>query len=355
MGTARWFYNRTVAYLREKGTVANWRDIRNWMIPAAKTENPWTTETPFQIRAQAIKEACVAVKVAKRKFRETGTVHGVSFRARRDESQTIYILKQAFKAGGVYPKQLGRLKSAEPIDVTKIPADARILWRNGKWYLLMPYTKDRVQLESQGLMVALDPGVRSFLTYYSQIDCGKIGDADMGRIVRLAMHLDDLLSRCAKGRKNALPSRQRYRMRQAADRLRDRIRNLIDEMHNKAIRFLVDRYDVIVCPRLDSMRLSNRKTRKINRKTVRNMLTFSHGRFLRKLKEKAFETGRLVVECSEAYTSKTLSWSGEIINVGSRKTVSDGTIKMDRDINGARGIFLRALADRPDQLTLVSN
>ena len=43
---------------------------------------------------------------------------------------------------------------------------------------------------------------------------------------------------------------------------------------------------------------------------------------------------------SEAYTSKTDSRSGEIVNVGDAKTING----LDRDVNGARGIFLRALA-----------
>ena len=60
-------------------------------------------------------------------------------------------------------------------------------------------------------------------------------------------------------------------------------------------------------------------------------------------------SGSTVLIVNEAYTSKTVSWTGEIIhNLGGRKTVrsSDGRT-MDRDINGARGTFLRALGDTP--------
>lgn len=56
-------------------------------------------------------------------------------------------------------------------------------------------------------------------------------------------------------------------------------------------------------------------------------------------------------------TSKTVSWTGEINHkLGGAKTVVskvDGR-RMDRDYNGARGIFLRALGDTPmlrDNLT----
>ena len=52
---------------------------------------------------------------------------------------------------------------------------------------------------------------------------------------------------------------------------------------------------------------------------------------------------------NEACTSKTCSWNGEIIpNLGDRRVVagSDG-VQVNRDINGARGIFPRALGDTP--------
>lgn len=79
------------------------------------------------------------------------------------------------------------------------------------------------------------------------------------------------------------------------------------------------------------------------------MLSWSHYRFECFLKHKALEAGKIVLDVNEAYTSKTVSWTGEIIpNLGGRKVIfgSDG-LKMDRDLNGARGIFLRALVDTP--------
>ena len=83
--------------------------------------------------------------------------------------------------------------------------------------------------------------------------------------------------------------------------------------------------------------------------SVRSLLTYAHYRFRQFLAWKAWKSGKDLVLINEAYTSKTCSWNGEIIsNLGGRKVVasSDG-VRVDRDINGARGIFLQALGDPP--------
>ena len=57
----------------------------------------------------------------------------------------------------------------------------------------------------------------------------------------------------------------------------------------------------------------------------------------------------VVLDVSEAYTSKTVSWTGEMQeNLGGAAVIAgqDGE-RMDRDYNGARGIYLRALGDIP--------
>ena len=79
------------------------------------------------------------------------------------------------------------------------------------------------------------------------------------------------------------------------------------------------------------------------------MMTFAHYHFKQFLKHKAYETCKLVLDVNEAYTSKTCSWTGEVKNNlgGAKVMVGRDSQRMDRDINGARGIFLRALGDTP--------
>ena len=82
---------------------------------------------------------------------------------------------------------------------------------------------------------------------------------------------------------------------------------------------------------------------------MRNLLSLAHYRFKLFIRHKAAETGVIVLDVDEAYTTKTVSWTGEVLeNLGGASVVvaQDGD-RMDRDYNGARGIYLRALGDIP--------
>ena len=283
------------------------------------------------------------LKNAKEKYKRTGEIQKVRFRSRKDKQQSCYIPKSAISNQGIYHTRLGAIHYTESLP--EMLGDSRLVSRNGQYYLTIPHGVSRSVADNQGRIVALDPGVRSFLTLFSPNSFGWIGNQDIGKIQRLCHHLDDLISRSTK-----VNAKTRKRYRKAANRLRTRVRDLIDELHHKIARFLVDNYDVILLPTFEVSEMVVKSSRKIRTKSVRQMLNWSHYRFKKFLKHKAFETGKLVIDCCEAYTSKTVSWTGELVhNLGGKKVIKskiDGQ-KLDRDINGARGIFLRALVDTP--------
>ncbi len=337
---SRFVFNKTVEYLQQPDTKANWKAIKTEIIQSLPD---WTKSVPYQIKSIAIKDACTSVSNAKKKYLKTGEIQRVKFRSRKDKKQSCYIPKSAINQTGIYHTILGQLHYTETLP-DKL-GDSRLVCLNGQYYLTISHEVRRSVPDNQGRIVALDPGVRSFLTLFSPDSFGWIGNRDIGRIQRLCHHLDDLISRSTK-----VKSKKRLRYRKAADRLRMKIRNLIDELHHKVARFLVDNFDVILLPTFEVSEMVVKSSRKIRSKSVRQMLNWSHYRFKQFLKYKAFETGKTVIDCCEAYTSKTVSWTGEIVqNLGGRKIIQskiDGK-KLERDINGARGIFLRALVDIP--------
>ena len=316
------------------------------------TTPEWAKEIPYQIKRSAVFDYCKARNNAIKKFKTTKQFQNVSFRTAKNPRQSCYIPKTAVKTLGIYHTILGQLETAETLETQ---TDCRLILENGRYYLIVGFgyshnnnnnNSATTTSESQASgIVAIDPGVRTFITFYSDDCCGKLGEHDLKRIFRLCIGLDKLISKRAIERKH----RKRNNMKRAIWRLRNKIKDLIDELHYKAALFLCRNFKIILLPTFETKQMTKRTERKINNKSTRQMLTFAHLRFKQFIKHKAIELGVEVIDVNEAYTSQTVSWTGEIKNIGKAKFITSGKgknkIVVDRDYNGARGIMLRALRD----------
>lgn len=318
--------------------------IKKWLIPELSTLHPFTADCPRSIKDGAVAEACQAVKNAIAKFKRGQGSSRVGFKSRKEPVQSFFLRNDQWskKVAGFFVRSLGEMQFSE--DLPKHLRDGRVLKYANKWYAALPESKDRDVAENQGRLVALDPGVRTFQSFFSDLYAGSLGDQDIQRIVRLALNLDALLSERDKSKSK----RRRAALQKAADRMRQKVQNLIDELHWKIIRFLTDNFDVILLPTFETSQMVFKAGRKIRKKSVRSMLTLSHYKFSQRLEQKCFERGKTLVRVCEAYTSKTVSWTGEVKrNLGGAKVIKSGDVVADRDINAARGIFLRSLVDSP--------
>ena len=327
--------------------------VRDLVLPSLP---PWHRSAPREVLVGAIFDACRAVSAVKKRnaelaknksrgLRQDEDFARVRFRSRKNPRQTFTVQANCVTPKGIYRTKLGDMLMAETLPVPENRNICRLSLRYGQYHLAVPYDeKPPPERENQARVVALDPGVRSFLTWYCANSVGKIGEGAFFRIQRLCERLDDLLSRAAKS-----PARRRRNMRRAAGRMRIRVENLIQELHRQAARFLVDSFDVILLPTFATSEMVERGRRRIRSKTVRNLLSLAHYRFGMFLRHKAAETGVAVVAVNEAYTTKTVSWTGELLeDVGGATVIVGGDDeRMDRDYNGARGIYLRALGDTP--------
>ena len=349
-GAARYAYNQTIEILTgDDAPRAVKTKVRDVILP---TLPPWHRVAPREVLVGAIFDACRAVSAAKKRNAQLSKSASpdtnfarVHFRSRKNPKQSFTVQANCVTPDGIYRTKLGDMLMAERMPVAVNRNICRLTLRYGQYHLAVPYDEQRPpQRENQARVVALDPGVRSFMTWYTNDSVGKIGEGAFFRIQRLCERLDELLSRAAKS-----PARRRRNMRRAAGRMRVRIENLVQELHRQAARFLVDHFEVILLPGFETSEMVERGSRNIRSKTVRNLLSLAHYRFSQFLRHKAQETGVVVIGVNEAYTSKTVSWTGEILkNLGGASVVEsqDGE-RMDRDYNGARGIYLRALGDIP--------
>ena len=359
LNVARFVYNLTMAMLRDwdtekLGKIPSFIGLRNYIFGYKGVSGgflpDFTKTTPKEIKAQAVQQALDAFWATCRANKGSGKLTTFKFKSRKDAEQSVYIAKDAIKETGIYPKISGKgLGFSESLPESF--CDSRLISRYGEFYLALPYKTTLSRAENQGLVVAIDPGVRTFATYFSDDSCGFIGRNDFSRIQRLCFHLDGLISRASKAGKQTKRS-----MLKAAAKIRKKIRNLISELHHKAALFLVTNFDTILLPTFEVNQMVGRKNRKIRSKTVRSLLSFCHYKFKLFLKNKAFEHGKTVLDVCEAYTSKTHPETGEIKNIGGAKVIklTNGEL-VNRDIVGARNILLRALVDTPDCFTVAVN
>ncbi len=315
--------------------------------------------TPKHIREGAIKDLVQAYKTNWSK-REKNPDHKfeVKFRSKKDGQQAVVIPSVAVSLlrkehaqeslVKMYPTYLtGQINYFTRSYNGPIEYDCRLsLDKLGRFYLHVPFSRhvevreNQTDGDSSKRWAALDPGIRSFLTGYSPDGRAfDIGNTDVSRLYRLCLALDKLVSRTQQRRKF-----KRKTMLRAQVRARNKIRAIVDEVHWKTIRYLCERYEHIVIPKFEVSQMVVRASRRIRSKTARALLTWSHYRFRCRLLEKASQLGSTIHVRTEEYTSKTCTSCGNVKHdLGGAKTyrcVICG-LKTDRDLNGARNIFLK--------------
>jgi transposase len=104
--------------------------------------------------------------------------------------------------------------------------------------------------EAERKVVALDPGVRDFQTYYSPecTDEYVKGEGGFSKILSLCERWDDTLSQKSQ---RPISPRLQNSLLSTSWRARQRIHNLVDEAFKKVVLDLVRRFDTIIIPLLE--------------------------------------------------------------------------------------------------------
>ncbi|MDP2434222.1 MAG: transposase [archaeon] len=365
-GCVRWTYNKCVHLLRETKKTTPLKELRALFVKndsEAVINNPWLKEVGFDIRCAALDEFQTALKGNFTKMKNGDlTSFDIHYRSKKKQtSETFYLRK----------KWIHQTKNTIVLKLPKTPKivlwSGRTKWRTpilmdckfqrtwtGEYYLCIPYAygvdnQDSVKKETLRVC-SLDPGVRTFQTIFDATNghALQVAPSDMGRIMRLCYYLDQLISKQSQAKR----SKQRYSLRRAARRARTRIQDLVNEVHKQLAKHLATNYDLILLPKFETSQMVKRKDRVIGSQTARQMVTWAHYRFQQRLLFKCRQYNCRVAIVDESYTSKTCSSCGALdYKLGGKKVYRCASCKMvmDRDINGAKNIFLKNF----EALTLV--
>jgi putative transposase len=312
----------------------------------------WELDTPKDIRNGALRDIKKAYKTAWANLKK-GNINsfGLNYRKKKNgaeqsmevPSSAIKLIKNKSKLVGIQI-YVSYLPSIIKIDHTSIKGftiegiarDTRLKKENDQWYLCVSYDVNGVDQENKNKTCSIDPGVRKFMVIYSEDQVTQIipNQDKINKILKtmdVFKHLRD-----TKKIKQQTYNRKRYK-------LQSKLNSLVDEMHHKAVNFLTKNYSNILLPSFETQEMVS--SRCLHRSTKRKMLNFAFYRFRKRLEHKAALINHCNVEIvNEAYTSQTCGYCGNL------KKTSDETIScdkchktFDRDINGARNIYLKYL------------
>ena len=282
----------------------------------------------------------------------------IAFKSRKGSKHSFSIDRMP---SGLNPcvKALGKIHLTESVPAEAIGKSCVITCDKGRWFIqVQQHIKPNPDIQGKVKCVGVDPGVRTFATCFSHDDALIVGDDFakeklfplMRKVDRLIGQKQRILNSQNGVNFNDMPQWARNRIAhfdRNINRLKCKKDDLILDIHNRLAFQLVSHYDVIFLPNFAVRGMVSRKDKKVRtlrRNTCRQMLDLNHYGFKMRLKWYAKKYGKHVVDCSEAYTSKTRSWNGSIDEkLGSSKKINGNGFTVDRDINGARNILLKHL------------
>jgi putative transposase len=358
-GITRWFYNRTIDYIETRRqnneSFQTFQTVRNNLRnkETRKFDIPeWINhKLPSKVIVGAIEDCCNAYKSSFAKYKSSKNPFTIHYRTKKSGLQSLNLELGCFgKNNAILPTFLGKNlkvqfkknhKTVNLCDMEAINHGCRLVSEdNGRLYFLMIPTDVKVdEKQVNSNVISLDSGIRTFLTGYSPshhvIEIG----SNTGEHLLKYLDRQDMLHSVMSAQNN---KRKLTRYRRRYGMISRRLTHLTDDLHWKSIKYLTNHYGLVV---LSDFRVSELiKLKKLNRKSKRIMTLQSHYKFRVRLEQKCKQKGVQLYVVDESYTSKTCTNCGSLhSNLGGSKEyrcVNCG-ISLDRDVNGARNIFIK--------------
>lgn len=364
-GCSRFTYNKVIEVFRSdnKERLSKYQ-LRNRFVTAnthhGTTNNffnnkPWLLECPKSIRQSAVEEAFAARQAAFTN-RRNGHIRSfeMGYRSKKTKQWSLGIEKSNVSKKGdelaIFPRLLGDMhyhntKQLHKIIQDKHPSmDCKLqMDKYGDYYLVVPCKVQVQEKKKTGGVVAIDPGIRKFLTLYSPDNqqAESIAANFMVVLKPLLLQADYLCGRMDKAH-----GKERDKWKQRLNHLRKRIHNLKTDLLHQAAAYVTDNYSTVLMPKLDTQQIAALST--TNKYLARELNNTRHCGFFDHLQRKCLEKGVTFLHVGEEYTSQTCPHCGALHKSEDEwKTCARCGFSCDRDVSGALCILLKAARPLP--------
>ena len=332
----------------------------------------WELETPKEVRAMAVQDVCTSYKSVFTNLRKGNITHfSMGFRKKNLKQQCMVIPKNFIRCkdgkitiGESYFKNeadasisMGKktIKKHKDLEITH---DCRMIRKNQEYWLCIPIEVDAEMrsISTYKNYCGIDPGVRTFFTTFGNQGCQEYQQTNI--LDELDKKIENLKSKkgcykssprkCVRRRIQGvqrifIKNRNSIRLRKCKlEKLQRRKENVINELHWKIIRSLLETNDILFYGDIKSHNIVRKKENStLNRRT--NNLKFYL--FKQRLQSKSIEMGKKVILVKEHFTTKTCSFCGTINNPKESKIYECKCCKrkVGRDVNAAKNILMKGL------------
>lgn len=289
----------------------------------------------------AIKLVCASYKSALSNLKAGNIKHFRIRYIRKKRFMRLEIEPCYIQQNGICPIILKEMKGfydGEEIDWTTINTTCQLQYdsENDKFSLFVPEKSNTQSHQQKQPWVALDPGIRTFLTGLSDTNVLQIGENIGDKIKKLKNKINHTEKQTFSKKKK----------RKKRKRIQSKIENTVKDLHWKSINYLVKNYEHVLIGNMSTKSIVRGKKTGLNSITKQSAYLLSFYAFRQRLEFKAQQHHSTVHHIDEAYTTKMCSCCGWInLNIGSSKTLicEKCTNINDRDVDAARCIAFQGL------------
>jgi IS605 OrfB family transposase len=299
------------------------------------------TKINKHILDEAIRDVCTSYKSALENMKQKNIKH---FRIRNlkhtKPQKIIKIQKDVFNKTktSFCSSVLGnKINTLNDVGFKYVDATCTLVYNslNNRFTLHVPIETKKDEIEQKYNAIGLDPGIRTFLTGYSESNVLKICN-------NLQLTIKDKLETIDKINKTTITNKKK---KKAVNKRYVNIDNLVNDLHWKTINYLTNNYHTILIGNLSTKGIVS-KQNKLNTITKRIALMMRLFEFRERLKYKCYIKGCDYSLIKENYTTKMCSYCGSIDDkIGANKVYNckECKNKLGRDVNASRNIFMLGL------------